>query len=214
LADFTIIIGNKNYSSWSLRPWLVMKHLEIEFNEIVIPLYRPESKSEIHKHSPSGKVPLLIHGDRRVWESLAICDYLAEIFPDRTLWPVEPEARALARSVSAEMHAGFPHLRQTLPMDVRGSNLTRAVGDEVQRDIDRITEIWSECRTKFWRGGPFLFGKFSIADAMYAPVVSRFTTYTVKIDQASQNYCHTIRNLPAMREWEEAAQKEPWTLVF
>jgi glutathione S-transferase len=214
MADFTLVIGNQNYSSWSLRPWLVMKHLGADFDEVVIPLYRPESKEKILAWSPSGKVPALVHHGLVVWESLAICEYLAELFPDAHLWPSDREARAFARSISAEMHAGFRELRQNMPMDIRASHPGRSVEPHVRADIDRITAIWRECRSRHGSDGPFLFGNFTIADAMYAPVVSRFETYGVKVDSVGEEYCREIWAIPAMQEWRSAARSEPWTIEF
>ena len=210
MPDLTIYLGNKNYSSWSLRPWLVLKQTTVAFNEVVIPLYQPTSRETVLKYSPSGRVPALRHGDVTVWESLAICEYLAEIFPDAGLWPADAAARAMARAVSAEMHAGFRALRQHLPMNVRSSFPGRAITPEVQADINRVMAIWRDCRTRFGDAqGAFLFGKFSIADAMYAPVVTRFRTYKVELERDADAYCDTIMGLPAMQEWIAAASNEP-----
>ena len=210
MADFTIYLGNKNYSSWSLRPWLVLKQTGVPFDEVVIPLYEAASKATIMKYSPSGTVPALRHGELVIWDSLAICEYLAESFPTFDLWPKEPAARALARAVSAEMHAGFQALRQHLPMNVRSSFPGRGVTPEVQADINRIMSIWRDCRTRFGDGkGDFLFGNFTIADAMFAPVVSRFRTYKIELEREAEAYCDTITALPAMQEWIAAAKNEP-----
>jgi glutathione S-transferase len=210
MPDLTIYLGNKNYSSWSLRPWLVLKQTTVAFNEVVIPLYQPTSRETVLKYSPSGRVPALRHGDITVWESLAICEYLAESFPTFDLWPKDPAARAQARAVSAEIHAGFRALREHLPMNVRSSFPGRAITPEVQADINRVMAIWRDCRTRFGDGqGAFLFGKFSIADAMYAPVVTRFRTYKVELEREAEGYCDTIMALPAMQEWIAAASNEP-----
>ena len=193
MADFTLYIGNKNYSSWSLRGWLMVKASGIAFEEILIRLRQPNTKAEVLRHSPSGRVPVLVHGDVSIWESMAIGEYLAELFPDANLWPKNRAARAVARSVSTEMHAGFSALRNHFPMNVRSSFPNRASTPEVQADIDRITAIWHDCRTRFGKGGPFLFGQhFTNADAMYAPVVSRFRTYKVDLDAGAQAYCDAV----------------------
>ena len=210
MPDLTIYLGNKNYSSWSMRPWLVLKRTTVAFNEVVIPLYQPTSKATLLKYSPSGRVPALHHGSLTVWDSLAICEYLAEAFPAFDLWPKDPVARAVARAVSAEMHAGFQALRQHLPMNVRSSFPDRGVSPEVQADINRVMSIWRDCRTRFGQGrGDFLFGAFTIADAMYAPVVTRFRTYKVELEREAEAYCEAIMGLPAMQEWIAAARNEP-----
>jgi glutathione S-transferase len=213
MADFTLYIGNKNYSSWSLRGWLMVKASRIAFEEVLIRLSQPNTKAEVMRHSPSGRVPALVHGNDRVWESLAIGEYLAEIYPDTDLWPRDRAARAVARSVSTEMHAGFLALRNHFPMNVRSSFPNRASTPEVQADIDRITAIWHDCRTRFGKDGPFLFGAtFGNADAMYAPVVSRFRTYKVDLDAGAQAYCDAVWSWPPMQEWAAAAKKEPWVI--
>ena len=210
MADLTIYLGNKNYSSWSLRPWLVLKRTTVAFEEVVVPLYQPGSRETILKYSPSGRLPALHHGDVTIWESLAICEYLAESFPNFELWPKDPAARALARAVSAEMHAGFQALREHLPMNIRSSFPGRGVTPEVQADINRVMAIWRECRTRFGEGnGDFLFGQFTIADAMFAPVVTRFRTYGTDIEREAEAYCNAVMALPAMQEWVGAAKNEP-----
>jgi glutathione S-transferase len=212
MADFTLYVGNKNYSSWSLRPWLAMQQAGAEFEEVVIPLYEPTSRATILKYSPSGRVPALRHGELVVWDSLAICEYLAERFPDAKLWPEDAAARAVARAASAEMHAGFPALRGHLPMNIRSSFPNRDVTPEVQAEINRIAALWRDCRKRFGAGGPFLFGGFTIADAMYAPVVSRFRTYKVALDAEAQAYCDAVWSRPAMQEWAQAATNEPMVI--
>lgn len=204
-ANMTLVIGTKRFSSWSLRPWLAARMAGAEFDEVLIALRQPETKAEILKHSPSGKVPCLIHGGLAVWDSLAICEYLAELHP--TLWPEGREARAVARSVSAEMHSGFPNLRNVCSMDIGAVTPLAEVPPEVQAEVDRIQALWTDCRARFGAkaGGPFLFGRFSVADAMYAPVVSRFTTFAIKMDSVSQAYCDAIWSLPALQEWKQAA---------
>ena len=175
-----LVIGNKNYSSWSFRPWLAMKVARIAFEETVIPLDAPDFKSRLTALSGAGKVPVLIEGDTRVWESLAILEYLAEKFPEASLWPRDAQARAHARAISAEMHAGFQALRRELPMNMRRPVKPHPLAVDAAADVARIEAIWSDCRRRFGQGGPFLYGAFGAADAMYAPVVSRFHTYGVE----------------------------------
>lgn len=206
----TLVIGNKNYSSWSLRPWLAMKVLGIEFDEVRIPLYQPESKTVILRYSPAGKVPCLVDGSIRVWDSLAILEYLAETHRD--LWPEAPAARALARSVCAEMHSGFSNLRQHMSMNIRKRHPGKGRTPESEAEARRVIDIWGDCRTRFGAAGPFLFGRFSAADAMYAPVVLRFRTYDFDLPAVARPYSDTILALPAMREWIEAAERESESL--
>lgn len=213
MSEFTLVIGDKNYSSWSLRAWLVLKYFEIPFTEIVIPLYQEGSKETILNHSPSGKVPALIHEGRTIWESISICEYLAEVFPEKNPWPEEPEARAVARSISAEMHAEFQSLRHNMSMNLRAFYPGKGRGPGVEEDIRRILAIWRECRERFGKGGQFLFGDFTIADAMYAPVVTRFKTYGVELSGVEKRYCDTILALPDMQEWYESARKEPHVIL-
>ena len=206
--DLTLVIGNKNYSSWSLRPWLVLKQAGIPFREIFISLYTEVSPAQIKKYSPSGKVPVLIDGDVTVWESLAIGEHLAGKFPDKQLWPADPAARAVARSVATEMHAGFSALRQHMSMNCRKRLPGKGRTPEVLKDIARITALWNDCRARFGKGGGFLFGKFSIADAMYAPVALRFVTYAVELDPVCAAYVKTITALPAIQQWVADAHAE------
>lgn len=208
MTQLTLVIGNKNYSSWSLRPWLALKQFKVEFDEIRIPLYTPETASKLEQYSPSKKVPVLLHNNQNIWDSLAICEYLAEEFPELHCWPEDKINRALARSISAEMHSGFLNLRQNMPMNCRAKLPGKGLTPEVQKDIDRITSIWQEFRSKFANEGDMLFGKFTIADAMFAPVVLRFITYDVQLDSISRNYAQTILKLPAIQEWIEAAKQE------
>jgi len=213
MADFTIYIGNKNYSSWSLRAWLVMKAAGAPFREVLIPLWQPESKGEVLRHSPSGKVPALVHGDVTVWESLAIGEYLAEQAPAAGLWPSDSAARAAARAASAEMHAGFLPLRRHLPMNMRASVPGREIPPEVRLDIDRIAAMWRDCRRRFGADGPYLFGRFTIADAMFAPVASRFRTYHVALGGEAQSYADALFSHPPLQEWEKAARAEPMVVA-
>jgi glutathione S-transferase len=208
MSPFTLVIGNKNYSSWSLRPWLVLKHAGVDFAEVRIPLDTETTRQELLSHSPVAKVPVLHHGDITIWESIAICEYLVEFFPGITLLPKDIKARALARSISAEMHAGFQNLRQNMPMNCRAKFPGKGMGMGVQEDINRITYLWRDCREKFGNGGNMLFSDFTIADAMFAPVVLRFATYGVELDSVCQNYADAILNLPSVREWIEAAKQE------
>lgn len=207
-----LILGNKNYSSWSLRPWIAMRHAGIAFEEEVIPLYEPGSRERILKYSPAGKVPILIDGDMAIWESLAILDHLAERFPKAQLWPSDPKARAHARAVSAEMHAGFGALRRHCPMNMRRVNKKRELTTEVAADVRRIEEIWTDCRRRFGEDGPFLFGAFGAADAMYAPVVSRFASYAIGVGAACEAYMAAMTALPAWQEWRAAGVAEPWIM--
>jgi glutathione S-transferase len=202
----TLVIANRNYSSWSLRPWLALKEAGIPFRESRIPLGTARTREEISKVSPSGRLPVLLDGNLAIWDSLAICEYLAERQP--TLWPAEPTARAMARSISAEMHSGFVALRANMPMNCR--TLVPGAGrtTEVDRDIGRILGIWEDCRSRHETSGPFLFGRFSIADAMYAPVVWRFRTYAVELPPVAKAYSDTMQRLPAMQEWLDAARAE------
>lgn len=208
-----LVIGNKNYSSWSLRAWLVLKRTGVEFDEILVPLMRPETRADILAHSPSGKVPLLRHGDDRVWDSLAIAEYLAERYPAAGLWPADAESRAVARSVSAEMHAGFMALRRSLPMNLRAHLAGRRWAGDVEADIARIQDIWTTCRQRYGAGGPFLFGGFTIADAFYAPVVGRFHTYDVQLSEPCQAYADAVWQTPDMRAWVAAAAVEPQAIA-
>jgi glutathione S-transferase len=211
LDKLTLTIGNKNYSSWSLRPWLVLEHLGLPFREHVIPLYAPGSKLEITKVSPAGKVPVLQHGSRVIWDSLAICEYLAELVPGAKLWPEAADERAHARSISAEMHSGFGALRQGLSMNIR-RRIERALTPDASADVQRVIEIWRRCRERHVAGGEFLFGTFGIADAMYAPVVFRFETYGVALEGAAAAYAKTMLALPAMQKWATQARAESWTI--
>lgn len=211
MTSFTLVIGNKNYSSWSMRPWLALKQCNVPFDEIVIPLGRPTTVAEISVHSPSGKVPLLKDGALSVWDSLAIVEYLAERFPTSGLWPADAQARANARSVAAEMHSGFAALRTAMPMNIRASKPGLGRSPAVDTDIRRITALWRDCRSRFGDGGPFLFGAFSAADAFYSPVVTRFRTYGVPLADVEAAYADAVMAWPAMAEWTAAARAETWT---
>jgi glutathione S-transferase len=211
-SDLHLVIANKAYSSWSLRPWVAMKAQGVSFKETVICLGQAETAAEIAQFSPAGKVPVLKHGDVTVWESLAILEYLVDSFPTHAWWPKDPGARAMARSISAEMHAGFTNVRSTMPMNVRRSIPGPARTPAIDGDIARIQALWSDARKAYGAGGPFLFGAFSNADAMYAPVVTRFKTYGVSLDAVSQAYCDAILAHPAMRQWYADAEAESWVI--
>ncbi len=208
-----LVIGNKNYSSWSFRPWLAMKVAGIAFEETVISLEAPDFKARVTALSGAGKVPVLLDGDIRVWESLAILEYLAEKFPAAGLWPQPSDARAYARAIACEMHAGFLPLRRHLPMNVWRPVKPRTLDDGAAADVARIDAIWSECRTRFGASGPFLCGAFGAVDAMYAPVVWRLHTYAVEVSEAARNYMGAVMALPAWNEWRNAARREPWVLA-
>ncbi len=207
-----LTIANKLYSSWSLRPWLVLKAFGIPFEETVIPMYQPESKARMLAVSPTGKVPLLTDGAIRVWESLAIIEYIAEKFPQTAIWPMDVEARAHARSAANEMHAGFQALRQACPMNLAKRFAKKNRGPEVAANVARLQALWKEARTAFGSGGPFLYGGFSAADAMFAPVVTRLDTYQVDVDADTRAYMDAVLSHPAFIAWREAALEEPWHL--
>ncbi len=207
-----LIIGNKNYSSWSLRPWLAMKVAGIPFEEEIIPLYEPGSRERALKYSPTGKVPVLIDGEHHIWESLAILEYLAEKFPDAGLWPTLPRARAHARAAATEMHGGFTALRKACPMNLWLPVKKRPQSQEVMADLRHIDALWSDCRARFGQGRSFLFGKFCAADAMYAPVAARINTFDLDVSDVSRVYVDAILALPAFVEWRTAALKERWVM--
>jgi glutathione S-transferase len=207
-----LLIGNKNYSSWSLRPWIAMKVAGIAFAEQLISLDAADFQERVRKISAAGKVPALADGETQVWESLSILEYLAEKFPDAGLWPAEARARAHARSIAAEMHAGFTPLRRHLPMNIRRPVKRREPTAEVVPHIGRIDAMWTDCRARFGQGGPFLFGAFGATDAMYAPVVSRFHTYAVDVGPVARAYMEAVMGLPAWAEWCAGALQEAWVL--
>jgi glutathione S-transferase len=209
----TLVIGNKNYSSWSMRPWLALKACNIAFDEVSIPLYTGDAdKQRILKFSRSGKVPVLVDGDVTIWDSLAIIEYIAERFPEARLWPEDRATRAHARSVSAEMHSGFAALRNECGMNLHRSVGAKALSADARADSARIQESWAECRERHGKLGPYLFGAFSGADAMYAPVVHRFRTHAIEGAPAVRDYMETMMALPAFREWTQAGLAE--TLVI
>jgi glutathione S-transferase len=206
----TLVIGNKNYSSWSLRPWLALAHHKIPFREVIIPIHTPETPAAIGKYSPAGKVPVLIDGEATIWESIAILEHLAERFPDAKLWPADFAARAHARAISSEMHSGFSALRVHCPMNLKRRK-KRPLTPEAEANVRRITEIWRNARARYGAGGEFLFGAFSAADCMYAPVAARFVSYEVDVDPVSKAYIDAIYRLPAFRDWQKAGLSETWT---
>ena len=217
MTELTLTIGDKNLSSWSLRPWFLMKQAGIPFTEENIKLDRPETRKILNERSPSGLVPFLTHktgtGDIKIWDSLAICEYVNDLFPEKALWPEGKHVRGIARAVTSEMHSGFSALRTVWPMNFTRSDLGLSTAGGVQRDIDRINALWTMCRKEFGAqsesGGPFLFGKFSIADAMYAPVVSRLLTYgPVELSAEAAAYRDMMRDTTAMKEWGVGAEAE------
>lgn len=208
----TLIIGNRNYSSWSLRAWLALEATGVEFDEIVVPLGTPETEAAIRRWSPTGRVPSFRDGEIVLWDSLAICEHLAENYPAAALWPDDPVARAAARSVTAEMHSGFVPLRKHMPMNLRAAYPGQGRGKGVDEDVARMTEIWNDCRTRFGADGDLLFGRFSIADAFFAPIVSRFRTYGVELSGAAGDYMEAVWALPAMQDWADKARAEQWSV--
>lgn len=208
MSDLILYIGNKNYSSWSLRPWIAMEAAGVPFADEVIPFDFPAGNPKFKAISPTGRVPVLHHGDVRVWESLAIIEYVAELFPDKGIWPEDAGARAEARAISMEMLSGFRALRNACPMNIRREPRAIALPDGVTDDVARIETMWKEALAR--SGGPFLFGAFSAADAMYAPVVNRFETYRLTQDDAVLAYIARVKAHPAWQKWQAAALAEPW----
>ncbi|MFV1852011.1 MAG: glutathione S-transferase family protein [Thalassospira sp.] len=207
-----LYIGNKNYSSWSLRAWLGLKVAGIDFEERLVPLMTEEWDAKAPVFSPSAKVPAYFDGQKTIWEALGILEYIADSRPDTMLWPLDMDVRAIARSVALEMHGGFGPLRTHMPMNCRKSLPGLGRKDGVEKDIARIGDIFKMCRTQFGQGGDFLFGHFSIADAMYAPVVTRFKTYGVELDPVGNAYMQAVLDLPAMKDWYADARDEEWVI--
>lgn len=212
MGQLTLIIANRNYSSWSMRAWLALEATGAEFDEVVVPLGQPDTREQILRWSPSGRLPALRDGDAVIWDSLAICEHLVERFPEAGLWPEDRKARAAARSVTAEMHSSFMALRSHMPMNLRASRAGAGRGPGVDDDIRRVLEIWAGCRADFGANGELLFGSFTVADAFYAPVVSRFLTYGVAPEGAAGAYMTSLWNLPSVRSWADAARAEPWSV--
>src|SRR5882672_7999277 len=203
-----LVIGNKNYSSWSMRPWVLLRQAGIPFEEVMLKFGDDGKPKGIEAHSPTGKVPVLKIDGEPVWDTLAICETVAEMFPEKQLWPADPAARRMARSACAEMHSGFQALRGSMNVNIRSRYPDKGRNPESLRDIERVVTIWTQCRRRFGSEGEMLFGRFSIADAFYAPVVTRFQTYVVPLPPVAQAYCEAVKGLPAMREWIEAALRE------
>jgi glutathione S-transferase len=212
MDKLNLIIGNKNYSSWSLRPWLAMTMVGLDFAETLILLDAPDTKKQIAEHSKAGRVPVLRHGNVAIWETLAILEYLAETYPEKHFWPTDKTARAVARAVSNEMHAGFSSLRNACPMNLRRPAKPIALSDDIRADIARIEDIWRDCRQAYGKGGEFLFGSFCIADAMFAPVVARFETYAIPVAKDTRAYMDSVLATAAFQKWKSAALKETWIL--
>ena len=206
MAALKLLIGTKNYSSWSLRPWRVLKQADIPFEEDLIDFNAPDFKARIKRYSGAGMVPVLVDGELVVWDSLAIAEYIAEKFPEKALWPHAVPARAVARSVCAEMHSGFQEMRSRLVMNLQVRFTSDLLHKKARRDIARVIEIWRDCRERFGGDGPFLFGRFSVADAFFAPVTQRFVAYNVELPAVARDYVATIQALPAMQEWIAAAR--------
>ena len=209
MKPLKLAIANKNYSSWSMRPWVLLTQAGIAFEEIQLKFNDAGGVEGIEPYSPTRQVPVLIVDGEPVWDSLAICETVAELFPPKNLWPADARARRIARSICAEMHAGFRNLRSAMPVNLRASLPGKGMSAAVQGDIDRIVEIWQSCRARFGSGGELLFGQFTIADAYYAPVATRFRTYAVALPQAAQRYNEALLDLPAVREWTAQARREP-----
>ena len=209
--NLELVIGNKNYSSWSMRPWVLLREARIPFREVQLKFGEKDgglTVPGIEKYSGAGKVPVLLVDGEPVWDSLAICETVAEMFPDRHLWPERAEARRLARSACAEMHSGFQALRGKMPMNIRGRYPGKGLTPESRRDIDRVVALWEQCRERFGAGGKLLFGRFCVADAFFAPVVMRFQAYAVELPRAAQEYCDAVQALASVREWCEGARRE------
>lgn len=212
MSSLELIIGNQNYSSWSLRPWIALKVADIPFVDTKVPLDFENGNQHLLDYSPSGKVPVLNHGNLTVCDSLAILEYLADLYPAKNLWPSDPSKRALARALSCQMHSGFPDLRNECPMNMRRTPGAIKISDGAKNDVKQIEALWGKALKE--SGGPFLFGDFSIADAMFAPVVNRFLIYELSSDETSLAYCNTLTALPAWTEWDKAARNEDWVIKY
>jgi glutathione S-transferase len=208
MTKLTLYVANKNYSSWSFRPWLALEACGIPFEDVLIPFDYPAGNPKLKDISPTGQVPVLHHGDVRVWQSLAIIEYAAELFPDAGLWPSDPAERAVARAYSMEMLSGFRALRSACPMNIRREKRAIDLPEGVMDDVERIETIWREAVAR--SGGPFLFGRFTAADAMFAPVVNRFEVYDLTRNPGSLEYMDAVKTHPAFQKWQEAALKETW----
>jgi glutathione S-transferase len=211
-----LIIANKAYSSWSLRPWILMKMLDLPFQEDLIPLDTPEFRPRVEAYHAGSTVPILVDGDITVWESLSIMEYLADKFPEKAVWPKEPAARAFARTIASEMHAGFRGLRQACPMNIRKVHPAKDRGEAVARDVARLMHLWSGALSHFGKpsaAGPFLFGAFGAADAMFAPMVTRLVTYSIPVAGVVKTYCDAVLNTQAFRQWHQEAMAEAWVVA-
>ena len=208
MAKPTLVIANKNYSSWSMRPWVLLRQLGIDFEEVQLKFDSQAWQAGIARWSPTGLVPVLWLDGEPIWDSLAIVETVAERWPEKAVWPRDLRARMVARSICAEMHAGFRALRDAMPMNIRGEHPGKGMTEQTRRDIDRVLEIWTTCRAKFGKGGAMLFGRFCVPDAFYAPVVMRFVTYAVELPPVAQAYVEAVQALSAVREWVEAARRE------
>ena len=213
MSELTLVIGNRNYSSWSLRAWLAMKQAGARFSEIQIWFHEDGDRSRRLAYSPAGKVPTLQHGEIAVWDTLAIAEYLNECFPEANLWPRDVRARARARTLCAEMHSGFSHVRAQMPMNCRARKEAHDRGPDVTADVRRLVDIFEETRQDHGSSGPFLFGARSLADAFFAPIASRFITYAIDLPERAREYCRTLMESPAMQEWLEAAASEPHSVA-
>jgi glutathione S-transferase len=227
MHDITLIIGNKNYSSWSMRPWLALRHAGLPFAEQLINIYDPEMRARLAEFSPTGLVPVMKLDGTDIWDTLAIIERVHELAPEARLWPEDPVARSVARSVAAEMHSGFTGLRAVCPMNIRGRKANRARGEAVDKDVRRLNEVWAMCRAQYGArsgagaggsgsgsevsGGPFLFGQFGAVDCMFAPVVTRLRTYAIGMQPVAQSYMEAVMSFPVFQEWEQAAITEVWT---
>ncbi|MBT3789753.1 MAG: glutathione S-transferase family protein [Alphaproteobacteria bacterium] len=212
MPELKLIIGNRNYSSWSLRAWLAMRQAGLEFREEMVPLDLPDTRQRLREHSDAGRVPVLYHGELKIWDTLAIVEYLAETFPDRHWWPENAADRAMARSVSAEMHSGFAALRSEIPMNIRATNRKVDLSPAAEVDIERILALWQSCLDRNIAGGPFLFGEFCAADAMFAPLVSRFHTYGIDLNDRLQSWSDAVWTSEGMVWWRDASDQESWTI--
>ena len=210
MPSLKLVIANKAYSSWSLRPWILLTHFGVPFDEVVVPLDQPDTRERLLEYSPTARAPVLIDGDTTVWDSLAIIEYLAELRPGLPVWPSESPARALARSLSAEMHSGFQALRQHCPTQFLRPVAKRALTPEVEANVARLEDAWRDARRRFGAGGSFLFGAFSAADAMFAPVVNRLHVYDISVANDTRDYLNAVMALPAWSAWISGAEAEPW----
>jgi glutathione S-transferase len=208
-----LVLANKAYSSWSLRPWILLSHFKIPFEEVVIPMDRPETRAAMLAYAPTGKCPSLHDGKVAVWESLAIIEYVAEAYPEKAIWPKGKAARAHARSLAAEMHAGFAALREACPTNFRRPVRAIPLSEAVRADVARIEAAWLNARESFGKAGPFLFGRFSAADAMFAPVVNRFHVYDAPVSKPTRAYMSAMMTLPAWKAWIAGAEAEPWRIA-